>query len=124
LNGGLAYDVKNLRVHYTDPLASRGILITICGVVHRYIKTSLSLNALTGQGGKYGKMDETTAKGMDPDDLALRILKSAAKGKHEMVFAPIDARAAIFLRNLLPDLLFWILAKKARKALQQENKAD
>jgi hypothetical protein len=37
---------------------------------YRYVRTALSLNAVTGQGGKYGEMDETTAKGMDPEVLA------------------------------------------------------
>ncbi len=37
-----------------------------------YIKTDLSLNALTGSGTSYGKMDETTAKGYEPAYVAQR----------------------------------------------------
>jgi dehydrogenase/reductase SDR family protein 7B len=63
-------------------------------------------------------MDDTTAKGLDPDELADTILRAVAAGKKEVVAAPLDARAAVFFRNLLPDVVFKILASKARKALQ------
>lgn len=32
----------------------------------RYVRTDLSVNAVTARGGKHGEMDETTANGMDP----------------------------------------------------------
>lgn len=92
--------------------------IPVLAVFPGYIKTDLSLNALTGQGEKYAKMDETTAKGLDPSDLALRIFKAAAAGKEEVVFAPVDAKVAIWMRNVMPSLVFWILGSKARKALE------
>ena len=91
--------------------------ISVTAVFPGYIKTDLSLNALTGQGEKYAKMDETTAKGLDPSDLALSIFKAAAAGKEEVVFAPIDAKVAIFMRNVMPGLVFRILGSKARKTL-------
>lgn len=91
--------------------------IPVTAVFPGYIRTDLSLNALTGQGEKYAQMDDTTAKGLDPSDLALRIFRAAAAGKQEVVFAPLDAKAAILLRNVVPSLVFKILASKARKAL-------
>ncbi|GAB5032102.1 short-chain dehydrogenase [Nannochloropsis oceanica] len=91
--------------------------IPVTAIFPGYIKTDLSLNALTGQGEKHGQMDETTAKGLDPSDLALKIFKAAAAGKKEAVYAPVDARVAIWMRNVMPDLVFSILGSKARKAL-------
>lgn len=91
--------------------------IPVTAIFPGYIKTDLSLNALTGQGEKYAKMDETTAKGLDPSDLALRIFKAAAAGKEEVVCAPVDAKVAIWMRNVMPGLVFRILGSKARKAL-------
>ena len=41
-------------------VADRGVKVTL--VVPGYVKTNLSLNAVTGNGGTYAKMDETTAK--------------------------------------------------------------
>lgn len=84
------------------------------------------MNALTGSGEKYAKMDQTTSKGLDPTYLALQILKAVARKKEEVVFAPLDARAAIFFRNLLPNLVFKIIGKKAKKlaAANSSNKQD
>lgn len=96
-------------------LSVEGIPVT--AIFPGYIKTNLSLNALTGQGQKYAKMDETTAKGLDPHVLAGRVLRAAAVGKAEVVAAPLDAKAAILFRNLFPGLVFRILASKAKKAL-------
>ena len=98
--------------------------IPVTAIFPGYIRTELSLNALTGDGKLYAKMDETTAKGLEPTDLALRILKATAAQKQEVIFAPLDARAAIFLRNVLPGLVFKILGSKARKALGNGKKED
>ncbi len=51
-----------------------------------YIKTDLSLNALTGSGTSYGKMDETTAKGYEPAYVAQR-------------YQALDLALAIYKRN-------------------------
>lgn len=100
-------------------LSVEGIPVT--AIFPGYIRTNLSLNALTGQGAKHGQIDATTAKGLDPHVLAVRVLGAAAAGKAEVVAAPLDAKAAIFLRNLLPGLVFRILAGKVRKALAADG---
>ena len=69
-------------------------------------------------------MDDTTSKGLDPTDLALQILKAVASRRNEVVFAPLDARAAIIFRNLLPNLVFMIIGKKARKSAIDSSKKD
>eukprot|EP00624_Nannochloropsis_granulata_P003095 evm.model.NODE_25722_length_19825_cov_36.388348.7 len=91
--------------------------IPVTAIFPGYVKTDLSMNALTGQGEKHGQMDETTAKGLDPSELALMIFKAAAMGKEEAVYAPVDAKVAIWMRNVMPALVFRILGSKARKAL-------
>ncbi len=103
-------------------LSVEGIPVT--AIFPGYIRTNLSLNALTGQGQKHARMDETTAKGLDPHALAVTVLKAAAAGKAEVVAAPLDAKAAIFLRNVLPGLVFKFLAGKARKALAAESSKE
>jgi dehydrogenase/reductase SDR family protein 7B len=58
-------------------LSSSGV--TVHCVSPGYINTNLSLNAVTGDGSKYGKMDKTTANGADPVDVAKQIIKEVYK---------------------------------------------
>ncbi|EWM24961.1 short-chain dehydrogenase reductase sdr [Nannochloropsis gaditana] len=111
---------KHALTGYFDSLRAELSLesIPVTTVFPGYIRTDLSLNALTGRGEKYAQMDETTAKGLDPTRLAVKIFQAAAAGKQEVIFAPIDARAAIYLRNIIPHVVFRILARKAQKALR------
>jgi len=79
-----------------------------------YISTNLSLNAATGDGTKHGKMDETTANGADPSDVAVEILDSVvANSKSDFVVAAsTSARAAIVLKLFAPRLLEKMLVKR------------
>ena len=83
-----------------------------------YISTNLSLNAATGDGTKHGKMDETTANGADPSDVAVEILDSVvANSKSDFVVAAsTSARAAIVLKLFAPRLLEKMLVKRFLKS--------
>jgi dehydrogenase/reductase SDR family protein 7B len=75
LPGRTAYSASKHAMHgFFDGLraevASRGVSVTL--LCPGYVRTALSENAVTADGGKHGEMDETTAKGMDPDALATR----------------------------------------------------
>lgn len=94
-------------------VASKGIKVTC--ISPGYIHTKLSLNALTGDGNKYGKMDKTIEKGFAPEYVANEILNAVVSEKSDQVIAQFDARVGVYLRTLLPGLLFWILKKRADK---------
>lgn len=79
-----------------------------------YVKTALSLNALTGSGEKYGVMDKATAKGYTPEHVANQVLNMISKNTKELTLSTIGPKAAIAIRYLAPDLYFWIMAKRAR----------
>lgn len=73
LPGRTAYSASKHAMHgFFDGLraevASRGISVTL--ICPGYVRTGLSENAVTADGGKHGEMDETTAKGLDPEVLA------------------------------------------------------
>lgn len=91
--------------------ANVGVLVVSPG----YVRTALSLNAVTGSGAKYAKMDETTAKGMAPEELAAKIIDAATRGKSELIVADLKTRAAIVARTLAPNLLIKMLVSRARK---------
>ncbi|KAL1277945.1 hypothetical protein QQF64_024618 [Cirrhinus molitorella] len=80
-----------------------------------YIKTNLSINAVTGDGSKYGVMDKTTAKGSDPVDVAHSVLKAVCHKRKDVVLAGLLPTAAIYLRTLWPALYFRLMASRAIK---------
>lgn len=80
-----------------------------------YINTALSLNALTGSGQKYGKIDAATATGANPDRMARQIVSEVVRGSRDVVIAPLAPRIAQYMRVLCPPLYFWLMAKRAKK---------
>ncbi|XP_016989063.1 dehydrogenase/reductase SDR family protein 7-like [Drosophila rhopaloa] len=98
--------------------------INVSCVSPGYIRTQLSLNALTGSGSSYGKMDETTAKGMSPEKLAERILQCILRKEPDIIVSDAQAKIAYYLRHLCPSLYFWIMAKRALKLEKAEKKSS
>ena len=96
-------------------LASDGITVHVASP--GYIRTNLSNAAITGDGSLYGKTDDTTANGSDPDLVAVEILDGVAEGKADMIVAAsVSARLAIWLRFLAPSLLQSLLVKRFDKS--------
>lgn len=91
-----------------------------------YIRTNLSMSAVTGDGSSHGSMDETTANGADPRDVAVEILDSAvAEGKADFVVAATaSAKVAIWLRLLFPQVLRNLLVKRFEKAKKKKAAAS
>jgi dehydrogenase/reductase SDR family protein 7B len=67
-----------LRAEY----AKDGIQVTI--VCPGYIRTNVSENALTGDGSRYGKLDDTHRNAMLPEVAAPKMIDGIAKGKREV----------------------------------------
>lgn len=90
--------------------------VAVCVASPGYVRTGLSRAALTGDGSRYDKLDEATAQGADPDDVAADILDGVARGKTEILVATtISARVALWLRFLAPSVLRTILVKRFDK---------
>nr|CAG4641758.1 EOG090X07KM [Eurycercus lamellatus] len=81
-----------------------------------YIKTCLSVNALTGDGNKYGKMDETTESGTDPAVAAEYIVQAIKNKTEEVQLCSIFYRLAVLIRVLYPKLFFLMMERRAAKA--------
>ncbi|KAM3863451.1 dehydrogenase/reductase SDR family member 7B [Diretmus argenteus] len=80
-----------------------------------YIRTNLSLNAVTGNGSKYGVLDKTTAMGWDPRDVAQAVLKAVRQRSKDVVLAGPLPTLAIYIRTLWPALFFKLMSSRARK---------
>lgn len=78
-----------------------GLRVTI--VCPGYTKTSLSLHALTGDGGAHGQMDPTQAKGMTPEKLAARILHAIGREEEEVLVGGKEV-LAVYLKRFWPGL--------------------
>eukprot|EP00903_Cladosiphon_okamuranus_P007113 g6911.t1 len=109
---------KHALVGFFDSLraehAHRGV--GVLNVFPGYVRTSLSVNALTADGSKYARMDDTTARGRDPREVADDVWQAVAEGKDEVVIADLKTNVAVLLRALAPRTLFGIMAKRALKA--------
>jgi short-subunit dehydrogenase len=79
-----------------------------------YIRTSLSLNAVTGDGTKYGKTDETTKSGMDPGFAAKESLLAIAEGTTDFILAEGKVLAAIQAKAQFPALLAKMTSKRMK----------
>ena len=99
-------------------LADQNIKVTVASP--GYIKTAISLNAITGTGQIYGAMDQATEEGYSPEYVANYILKAVLKQEKDVVIAPFVPKCAIYLRVVCPSLYFWIMHKRARKTAKKE----
>ncbi|KAM9694686.1 dehydrogenase/reductase SDR family member 7B isoform 4-T8 [Trichechus inunguis] len=86
-----------------------------------YIRTNLSLNAITADGSRYGAMDKTTAQGRSPADVARDVLTAVGKKKKDVILADLLPFLAIYLRTLAPRLFFSLMASRARKERKSKD---
>ena len=75
------------------------------------IRTNISINAYTGDGSKHGKMDDSTNKGLSPEDCARKILKGIENNKEEILIGGNDIKA-VFLKRFFPTLFSLIIRKQ------------
>lgn len=80
-------------------------------VLPGYIKTNVSIHALTGDGSPQGTMDDAQAHGIDSFKCAKKIINAIYSKKDEIIIAGFKERLALFLNRFFPSLL--------RKALRK-----
>ena len=101
-------------------LATSGV--TVHTVSPGYIRTNLSQSALTGDGTTHGVLDETTAQGADPDQVAAAVLDRVVAGENDFTIAAgFTAKLAIWMRLLCPGILQNMLVKRYEKSLAKEK---
>lgn len=79
----------------------RGVQVTIA--CPGFVRTSVSLNALTGDGSPHAKLDPGVAKGISPEVCARHILRAVEQGKEEVVIG--KEKVAVYLKRFFPGLL-------------------
>ena len=75
-----------------------------------FVKTDISLNALTADGSPQQKMDERTAAGLTPQQFAKKALKAIAKRKEEACIGKSEVMA-VYLKRFLPGVFSKVIRK-------------
>jgi short-subunit dehydrogenase len=75
-----------------------------------FIRTKVSINALTGDGSPLNQMDDAQEKGISAEACALEIF-SAIKNKKEEVLIGGKEKYAVYLKRFFPSIFSRILRK-------------
>ena len=75
------------------------------------VTTNISKNAVLGDGSKYEKMDDLTARGLTPDECAKDIIDAIIKEKEEVTLRGDYSKYAVYVKRLSPTLLSKIIRK-------------
>lgn len=82
--------------------------IKVTMVCPGFIKTDVSINAMTEKGEKSNKMDEAQAKGMAPDVCAKKIIRAIRKEKEEVYIGGKEIYV-VWLKRFFPSLFSRII---------------
>ena len=77
-----------------------------------FIKTNISLNALTKDGSAQNSMDDATGKGMSPAECAARIAAALREEKYEVYIGGKET-FAVYLKRWFPALLHRVVRRSA-----------
>lgn len=107
-----AYSASKHALHgYFDSLRSEiDPKIKISIICPGFIKTNVTINALTADGTKQNTMDDAQANGMSADECAGQIIKAIKSGKEEAYIGGKE-KYAVLLKRFLPGLFSKIVRK-------------
>jgi short-subunit dehydrogenase len=72
-------------------------------VMPGFIRTNVSINAVTGDGTAHGKMDEYQEGGLDPADCAAKVVQAVQDGREQVIIAGRE-KVGIYLKRWFPSL--------------------
>lgn len=84
--------------------------IQVTMVCPGYIKTNISLNAVTATGEKHNHMDANQQKGMPAEVCARKILEAVATGKYEIIIGGKET-LGVYLKRFFPGILNKVVRK-------------
>uniref|UniRef100_UPI004047E656 SDR family oxidoreductase n=1 Tax=Rheinheimera sp. TaxID=1869214 RepID=UPI004047E656 len=85
--------------------------LTVATIFPGFVKTDVSLNALTGDGSALGSMDDAQANAMSADAFAEKAVKALLKGKSYIVIGGLKERLGALVSRLSPELLYKMVRK-------------
>jgi len=75
-----------------------------------FVKTEISLNALTADGSKQTKKDASQAKGISAEKCAAKTIDAIARGKNEVLIGGPEV-LAVYVKRFLPSLYAKVIRK-------------
>jgi dehydrogenase/reductase SDR family protein 7B len=87
-------------------VAKNNIKITM--VVPGFVRTNITVNALNGDGTKYGKQMCVQKNGLNPSSVAIKILEKAEKNKEEVLIGRLEV-LGVYCQRLFPVLFSKII---------------
>ena len=85
--------------------------LTVATLFPGFVKTDVSLNALTGDGSALGTMDDAQANAMTADAFAEKAVKALLKEKNYILIGGLKERLAALVSRLSPELLYKMVRK-------------
>ncbi len=86
---------------------SRQLFVTI--ICPGWVRTSITLNAMTGDGSRLNHMDETTQHGLNPRLVARRIIGAIERRKNEVYIGGWKEVTAIYIKRYFPGMFARII---------------
>lgn len=87
----------------------------VLNVYPMYIRTNLSMNAITEDGQQHNRMDENTKCGAEPSAIATQVKNAILEDKYELWPSFVKSRLVIVLRVLFSDLYHTYMAIRANQ---------
>lgn len=88
---------------------SKNIHVTL--ICPGWIRTNVTMNALTGDGSRLNHMDETTDHGMAPAAFAMKMLNAVESKKEEVFIGGAKEGLALYVKRFFPGLFSRIIRK-------------
>ncbi|MGQ3012330.1 MAG: SDR family oxidoreductase [Flavobacteriales bacterium] len=76
-----------------------------------FVRTPITMHALTGDGSPLNQMDKGTDKGINPDRFAQKVLRAVSKRKNEAVIAGKKEKFGIFMSRFFPAVYAKLITK-------------
>lgn len=78
-----------------------------------FVKTNVSINALTGDGTPQNKMDTATDNGLTSEEFVKQLLKAVQKEKQDVYIGGFKEKLAVYTKRFFPKLLSVMIRKMA-----------
>lgn len=85
--------------------------LSVATIFPGFVKTDVSLNALTGDGKVLGEMDTAQANAMSAAQFAEKAVKALQKGKSYIVIGGVKEHLGAWLSRFSPELLYKMIRK-------------
>jgi dehydrogenase/reductase SDR family member 7B len=85
--------------------------LSVATIFPGFVKTNVSVNALTGDGTALGEMDNAQATAMSAGKFAEKTVRALVKGKNYIVIGGFKERLATLVSRISPELLYTMVRR-------------